>query len=60
MYVHATGIFQLLNSVELPLFAENVNLNCVASMHSFVFAKGCLTLAWLFIPLPHEGADREY
>lgn len=52
MYVHDTGIFQLLNSVELPLFVENVNLNCVASVHSFMFAKGCLTFAWLFTPLP--------
>lgn len=48
MYVHATGIFQLLNSVELPLFVENVNLNCVASTHSFMFAKGCLNLSLAF------------
>lgn len=48
MYVHATGIFQLLNSVELPLFAENVNLNCVASTHSFMFAKGCFNLSLAF------------
>lgn len=41
MYVHATGIFQLLNSVKLPLFVGNVNLNCVASTPPFVFAKGC-------------------
>jgi len=60
MYVHATGIFQLLNSVELPLFVENVSLNCVASTHSFMFAKGCLTLAWLFAPLPQEAADQKF
>lgn len=60
MCVHATGIFQLLNSVELPLFVESVNLNCVASTHPFMFAKGYSTLAWLFTPLPHEGADQKY
>lgn len=60
MYVHATGIFQLLNSVELLLFVENVSLNCVASTHSFMFAKGCLMLAWLFTSLPHEAADEKY
>lgn len=60
MYVHATEIFQLLNSVELPLFVEKVNLNCVASTHSFMFAKDCLTFAWLFTPLPHEIADQKY
>lgn len=60
MYVHATGIFQLLNNVGLPLFVENVNLNCAASTHSFMFAKGCLTLAWLCTPLPHGGANQKY
>lgn len=60
MYVHATGIFQLLNSVKLPLFVENVNLNCVASTHSFMFAKGYLMLASFFTPLPHEVADQKY
>lgn len=54
------GFFQLLNSVELPLFVENVSVNSGAFTHSFMFGKGCLALLGLFTPLPRGAADQEY